>query len=378
MEFINTTPFPAELARATLMYRDLMLATVVAKCGFEVSPTGEVSVVADQAVVQEADIDTPYGTIDGDMVPLKQGCDFAVMGCARPFPRGRAATELDVRLRVGDFARDWRVFGDRRWKKTAQGFEISPPAPFTEMPLVYGNAYGGSAVATRRLKMQCFENPVGKGFVIREGDVDGLALPNLEEADRLIATWKDQLVPAGLAPLPRQSTLRGARGYRIDLDAGTTTIQPLAFCFSHPQMILPAYPAGEPFELTGMGLRERMTFNVPAVHLSIQLQLGAREYELSLVPDTLCVFPDHARFFVVARRAFLYQFVPERSRRIRLNARPASSPPSSLTIGAMRAGRSSSVPVAPADDESGEVFDVLLQLNPLTEVIESLPLYPSG
>ncbi len=26
------------------------------------------------------------------------------------------------------------------------------------------------------------------------------------------------------------------------------------------------------------------------------------------VPDTLVVFPDHARFFVVARRAFVYQF----------------------------------------------------------------------
>ncbi len=49
--------------------------------------------MADQAVVQEADIATPYGTIEGDIVPVKQGCDFAVMGCARPYPPGRAVTE---------------------------------------------------------------------------------------------------------------------------------------------------------------------------------------------------------------------------------------------------------------------------------------------
>src|SRR4051794_38263794 len=122
MDLINTTPFPADIARATLPYRDLMLATVVAKCGFEVSPDGEVSAVADQAVVQEEDLPTPYGTLDGDIVPIKLGCDFAVMGCARALPPGRAATKLDVRLRVGDLMRDWSVFGDRRWTRTALGF----------------------------------------------------------------------------------------------------------------------------------------------------------------------------------------------------------------------------------------------------------------
>ena len=378
MDFVNNTPFAADLARATLMYRDLMLATVVVKCGFEVSPASEVSVVRDQAVVQEADIDTPYGTIDGDMVPAKQGCDFAVMGSARSFPPGRSVSELDVRLRVGNFARHWRVFGDRRWKRTAQGFEVSPPEPFTEMILGYDKAYGGSAIFERRWKTHCFENPEGKGFVVREDDVDGLPLPNLEDAEHLIKTWKDQPQPAGLAPLPRQSSLRAGRGYRVDAEAGTTTAEPLAFCFTHPRMMLPTYPSGEPFELTGMGLRERLSFTLPPVRLSIQLHLGGCEHELLLVPDTLCVFPDHARLFVVARRAFIYQFVPERIRRITLCAHRDVAPAPARTIRIARADKSVGVPIVPDDDNLVGAFDDILRLNPLTELIESLPLCVSG
>lgn len=377
MELINNTKYPAELARAILLYRDLMLATVVAKCGFDVTPAGEVVPAADQPAVQGEDIVTPYGTIDGDVVPIKQGCDFAVMGYARPFPSGRAVTEMDVRLRVGDFGRHWRVFGDRRWMKTPHGFKASPPEPFDEMLLAYDKAYGGSAVFERRFKTYCFENRDGKGFVEREQDVDGLPLPNLEDADHLIQTWRDRPLPAGLAPPPRASTLRGARGFRVDLQAGTTTIEPLAFCFSHPGMLLPAYPAGERFALTGMGLRERLTFSVPPIDLSVQVVLGGREHELSLVPDTLCVFPDHGRICVVSRRAFVYQFIPERVRRIALNARPAVGPPPALTIRGARADPSAGVPIVPVEAELEEVFHDVLRLTPLTEVVESLPLCSS-
>ena len=192
MDLVNATGFSADLARAILPYRDLMLATVVVKCGFEVSPAGEVSAVADQMAVEEGDVVTPYGTIDGDAAPVKQGCDFAVMGFARPLPAGRAVAEHDVRLRVGDLARHWRVFGDRRWRKTEGGFEASPAEPFTEMILGYDKAYGGKAIWHRRQKAACYENPDGKGFVVREEDVDGLPLPNLEDADCLVSSWQDR------------------------------------------------------------------------------------------------------------------------------------------------------------------------------------------
>ncbi len=270
------------------------------------------------------------------------------------------------------------MFGDRRWTKTAHGFEASPPEPFTEMILSYERSYGGGAVQQRRQKVYCYENPDGKGFVVREEDVEGLPLPNLEDANHPIQTWTDRPVPAGLAPLPRRSSLRGPRGYRVDLTTGTTVMDPLAFCFSHPQLMLPNYPAGELFNLTGMGLREKLSFVVPAIALSIQLRLGDREHVLPLTPDTFIVFPDQARFYVVARCAFVYQFIPERLRQITLSTDTVVERELRFTIRDARADGSIGVPVVAADEELAVIFDDMLRLNPMTELLESLPLCPSG
>lgn len=85
MNFVNDSGFPATIARAQLLYRDLMLATVVMKASFEVNEDGLVTPVAPEAQlpVSEADVETPLGTIDGDVVPIKPACDVALLGHAR-------------------------------------------------------------------------------------------------------------------------------------------------------------------------------------------------------------------------------------------------------------------------------------------------------
>ena len=378
MDIVNATGFSADLARAILPYRDLMLATVVVKCGFEVSPAGEVSAVADPMAVEEGDVVTPYGTNRRRRGARQAGLRFRGDGVRAPAPRRpRRDRARRPAPRRGSRAALARLRGPALEEDRGR-LRGSPPEPFTEMILGYDKAYGGKAIWHRRQKAACYENPDGKGFVVREEDVDGLPLPNLEDADCLISSWQDRPTPAGLAPLPRLSSLRGARGYRVDLDAGTTAVEPLAFCFSHPGMMLPAYPAGAPFELIGMGFCERMAFTVPPIHLSVQLRLGAREHALPLVPDTLVVFPDHARFFVVARRAFVYQFIPERLRSITVRAAPPAAPAPDLTIRAARADASAGVPIEPADEELALAFDDVLRLSPMTEMVESLPLCPSG
>ena len=49
----------------------------------------------------------------------------------------------------------------------------------------------------------------GKGgktrTVLLSSDVRDTPLPNIEEADQLIGAWTDRPLPAGLAPMPRQS-----------------------------------------------------------------------------------------------------------------------------------------------------------------------------
>ena len=78
MDFFNETLFPATFFRTGLLYKDLIMATTVVKCSFEVT-NEEVFPVADQLAIVENDIDTDFGHLDSDISLIKKGCDFAVM-----------------------------------------------------------------------------------------------------------------------------------------------------------------------------------------------------------------------------------------------------------------------------------------------------------
>ena len=114
--------------------------------------------------------------------------------------------------------------------------------------------------------------------------------------------------------------------------------------------------------------------------LLAEVTLGTARYQLPLVPDTLCILPDYNRFFVVARRALVYQFLPERERSITVTAGPISEvdrAPS--TIQAERASTTPALTLEPVSTDMLPLpFDELLQLYPLTDLIEALPLCLSG
>ena len=188
-------------------------------------------------------------------------------------------------------------------------------------------------------------------------------------------------MPASLAPLPRQSVLRGMRGIEVDLENQTTAMGPEAFCFGHPRMRLPAYPAREPLELVGMHPAGVWKFNLPEVAACVLLDLGGIDYELPLQTDTLCLFPEEDRLVVVSRRALVYQFRSERRRTIRVtDAAPGSASAVHSSIAAMRSESPCRVPILPAtpDGESPLPFDLILAMNPLTGILERLPLCASG
>jgi hypothetical protein len=380
MEFVNETGFPAALARVQLLYRDLLMASVVVKCAFEVDRSGEVRRADEQLVVNEADSETPYGTIDGDVVPIKPGCDLTVMGPAVAYPPGRSVEAMEVLLRIGGFRRTMRVFGDRAWLPTGRGFQPSRPVPFTAMPLDYSRAYGGFAVHADNYRAPLPENPHGCGFVVLEQHVAGTRLPNIEDPESPIQAWTQRPSPLSFAPLPRDSSLRGLRGIDIDVENETTTMRPEAFLFCHPKMHLPSYPAGEAVEIVGMTDEpQRWRFDLPDIRFSITVVLGDQTYSLSLVPDTICMLPRHGRFFVVARRALVYEFKPERTRRITLHSNTATAAASTTTIEQELRATTPRVPIAPVDPTVLPLpFEQFRALYPLTRIIEGLPLCPSG
>jgi hypothetical protein len=375
MDFLNDTAWSARLARAQLLYKDLLMATVVVKGTFDVMPDGEVRPAVDPIAVSEADIETAFGVVPGDVVPVKSCCDLFVLAeASSPEPVG----SIEVSLAVGDFKRALVVFGDRRWERAGATLRPSAPAAFTAMPITYERAFGGAARHTGKLRGPFGDNPAGRGYLVLEEDAEGTALPNVEEADQPIRSWKDTPLPAGLAPLPRDSALRGLRGVTVDLEAQTTRLDPAFFSSAHPRMQMPAYPGGGIVDVRGLRTAGIWQFVLPHFQLTAEVDLGPAHYELPLVVDTLCMLPGAGRFYVVARRALIYQFAERVLRSIRVVERAADPSGRTSTIRDARVEPEVGVPIHAEDATIDTVFDDVLRMNPMTRLTESLPLCPSG
>ena len=156
----------------------------------------------------------------------KQRTDVVIQGAAFA-PAGRPTPSMFVSAQIGRTAKRIAVFGRRlvEWDRGSPRF--GRPEPFTEMPLLYQNAYGGldnrvpvpaklqedylRAVA---LGLQFDHpglyprNPVGKGYLVLPDPVEGVELPNLED-------------PADLLTAERLCTRKPNLWYR----------QPLPWCF---------------------------------------------------------------------------------------------------------------------------------------------------
>jgi hypothetical protein len=381
----NETGFPATLARAQLFYRDLFLATVVVKAAFDVLDDGTVRAVpADaQLPVSEKDVTTDLGTLDGDIVPIKPGCDLALLGHARSPRADRGVDRLTLEIAVGRFRRSIAVFGDRAWVEGVRAPRITDPVPFTSIPLTYEHSYGGKARVRGKLEAPYAQNGTGRGHVRLREDVAGTRLPNLEEVDQLVTTWEQTPLSAGTAPLPRTSSLRlEGGGFGADLGQELVQLGPAAFSFAHPRMRLGRYPAGEAVTVTGATHGGRWTFRLPEATFTAAVSLGDARYFLPLAVDTLCLLPDYQRFFIVARRACVYQLLPQRTRSFAVfggGLDPAATR-ATTTIAAERRAERPVVPIAPAapPETLPFAFDDFLRLYPLTNIVEGLPLLPSS
>jgi hypothetical protein len=377
MQFVNETSFSADLSRSILPYRDLLMAIVVVKASFQIAKDGAVHPCPEQLPISEADAETPLGNIDGDMVPIKPGCDLAILGHAH-VAGGRRVLQHTIEIRIGEWTRRVVVSGERTWVKAGTLVRAADPQPFSVMPLGYDRAFGGRA-STESFEAAFPDNPGGKGFVHLAEEVDGAPLPNIEEVDQMIARWTDRPLPGGLGPLPRQSAIRLARGADVDVENGVTRMRPAMFSFAHPRMMLAGYPAGAAVAIDGMTPEGRLAFKLPELPLWLEMNLGSKSTVLPLLADTLCVFPDYRRFFVLARRAVVYQFKPHRLRAavVRAGAGATAAPTKTSTIAGLRAARTAEIPIEPAAADSPIPFELMLELNPLTPIVESLPVCPS-
>ena len=166
---------------------------------------------------------------DADIWVWRNFTDIVVQGSARS---DKPTTHLDVELSVTGpktkFQKTIAVTGDRWVDKGPTGHVLSHPEPFTEMPLTYERAYGGTdELAEERQaseeilnyyvktldkeeneELSLFSYPrnaAGKGYLIEIDGLKGLPWPNLEFPDdklrldsvaRPVEAWGDRPYPA--------------------------------------------------------------------------------------------------------------------------------------------------------------------------------------
>lgn len=337
MEIVNETPF----AVATMLWEDIHgqpKLTVIVKVTFAIK-TGGPTAADEQLPIFTTDEhygEDPIASVrfESDMVPFKPLADVVLVGRAHA-PGGRPATKLDVTMQVGGLQKTIRVFGDRKWwfpSKVTLIPAISHPEPFVTMDLTYERAFGGIDEASARY---CKGNLKGKGFIGKKSkkSVNGTPLPNIEDPNNLIRSWKSHPKPVGFGFFGRggMPRLRYAGTYDERYEKERAPALPLDFSYAifngaHPDLQVKGYLRGdEVVELKNLSREPTMHFHLPGIHPNIMISKWTappdewleqnakegREVTLEQVPtieepvkgvlDTLVLVPGEGIFYEVFR-----------------------------------------------------------------------------
>lgn len=235
------------------------------------------------------ELETPYGVFPGEVAHRKHRLDVIVLGKAHA-PGGQAVRRMEVTVQVDDFLHTISVFGDRRWQRDGDGWAPGEPAPFTELPLLYDNAYGGSW-DNEWGTLVCPQNPAGKGFCMDHDEAEGLALPNLEDPKDLISDPGDRPRPVGLAPYPMTGGLRLSRFGRMGPDGPEPNtdeeVKPLISCWAHPDLMLDRESTYRRVRATGVQPDGAIDTPIPVLPASVALSHGPDVVPLEPILDTL-------------------------------------------------------------------------------------------
>lgn len=295
----NTTPFAAEIATFP-NEQGIDSIYAIVKASFIMGP--QWSLADEQTPPQMGD---DYWGEPGlssirnlsDFHIGKNNTDIIMQGnaCA---PNHQAVTQLDVHLGVGQVQKTVRVFGDRIW----QNGRPSAPVPFQSMPLVYERAFGGKHQVDENNLLVEERNTVGCGFAgqRKAQEMEGQALPNLEDPMQLIQSIKDKPRPAGFAPccgdwLPRR---QWAGTYDEQWLTNRAPYLPQDFDkrflnAAHPDLIYPGYlQGGEPILIKNMHPAGDIHLTVPLVKIMCSALVGSNKVPLSLNIETLTLEPN--------------------------------------------------------------------------------------
>lgn len=238
----------------------------------------------------------------------KPATDIVVLGhaCA---PAQKEVTELDVGVAVGEVQKSVRVFGDRVWRDG----KITRPLPFKAMPIVYERAYGGVQIVDGEVADAEARNPVGRGFAgsRKEGDMNDVPLPNLEDPAQLIRCQNDRPAPASFGAYAPNWQPRAGFAGTYDEVWRKTRAPYLPFDFdgrflnaAHPDLIYPGFlQGGEPVTITHMHPNGPIRFDVPQVRLVTRVKVASATESPPFRLETLILEPNQLKASLVWRAA---------------------------------------------------------------------------
>ncbi|HAN93887.1 MAG TPA: hypothetical protein DCQ33_17650 [Nitrospira sp.] len=260
---------------------------------------------------------------DPGLSSIRHECDFAyfkprvdviVQGAAMA-PGDRPVRQLQVRVDIDGWHKVATVFGDRHWESGFFGQRMSEPKPFTMMPLLYENSFGGIVRASSkdgdRCIDVCLENPVGVGIYGQASSGDREPrLPNIERPQDLIKHRHDRPQPIGFGVVARswQPRLAAAgtyddRWFQEKYPFLPQDFSPAHFMCAPGDQQLSQLTGGEMIRCTNMTTEGTWSAVVPTIHFPVSFKFANRTEQLQPMLDTLLVEPQADRMVLIWRAA---------------------------------------------------------------------------
>ncbi|MDH5179170.1 MAG: DUF2169 domain-containing protein [Gammaproteobacteria bacterium] len=310
LQLHNSTPFAANMA---LFPNEDAIDTlyIIVRATFNIS--SKWTLVDEQPPPLEADIywadpETSSIKYASDYHTGKPSTDVVVVGNAFA-PPGKPVQKMNVHFVLGNMQKAITVFGDREWRDG----NISTPKPFQSMPVIYERAFGGQYKIEDTIQSAELRNLVGTGFAGgRKGkEMNGVALPNLEDPAYLITEIKDQPKPACFAFCSPnwQPRLSYAGTYDENWQKKRAPYLPLDYDrrflnMAHPDLIYSGYlQGGEPVQIMGMHEKGNLQFSLPYVKLAATVKIGNTEERPILNMETLLIEPNDLKLSMVWKAA---------------------------------------------------------------------------
>lgn len=247
--------------------------------------------------------------LPSDLALCKLGTDVIVSGEAMARD-GASVTSLDVFVAAGPVSRALRVTGTRVWYESFGGMQLTPPEPFTAVPLRWELAWGGTDhdEATGRLAEDP-RNPYGRGATLSADRLRHRPGPQIEDPAAPIVVHDTALVPVGIAATTARMAHRRSFAGTLDDDWQRTRmpLRPRDFDLRYFHAAAPGLTTERPLrgdervQVVNMSRQGALDFALPRASFGVQARtdLGRTAYRADL--DTVLLLPNESALELVWR-----------------------------------------------------------------------------